>query len=59
MDDVPVEAVRRFEAGLIAFFERRQPELLRTIREKRIIDDAFKPQLESAIKEFKNMFKAG
>jgi len=53
-----VEAVRRFESELIAFMERRNPELLKTIREKKIIDDTFKPQLEAAIKEFKGTFKA-
>jgi len=58
IDDVPVEAVRRFESELIAFMERRNPELLKTIREKKIIDDTFKPQLEAAIKEFKGTFKA-
>jgi F-type H+/Na+-transporting ATPase subunit alpha len=58
IDDVPVEAVRRFEAELIAFMERRHPEVLSTIREKKIIDDALKPQLEAAIKEFKGAFKA-
>jgi F-type H+-transporting ATPase subunit alpha len=57
IDDVPVEAVRRFESELIAFMERRHPEVLNTIREKKIIDDAFKPQLEAAIKEFKESFK--
>src|ERR1700690_285369 len=58
IDDVPVESVRRFEAELIAFFERRYPEMLETIREKKIIDVASKPQRESAIKEFKGTFKA-
>jgi len=58
IDDVPVEAVRRFEAELIAFCERRHPEVLNTIREKKIIDDTFKPQVVSAIQEFKGIFKA-
>ncbi len=58
IDDVPVEAVRRFESELIAFAERRHPEILKTIREKKIIDDAFKPQVVAAIQEFKGTFKA-
>jgi F-type H+-transporting ATPase subunit alpha len=58
IDDVPVEAVRRFESELLAFAERRFGDLLKTIREKKIIDDALKSQIESAIKEFKGMFKA-
>ncbi|HVO33033.1 MAG TPA: F0F1 ATP synthase subunit alpha, partial [Elusimicrobiota bacterium] len=57
IDDVPVEAVRRFEADLLSFLERRYVDLLKTLREKKIIDDALKPKLESAIKEFKEAFK--
>ena len=55
--DVPVEAVRKFETELLSFMDRRYPELLKTVREKKIIDDTLKPQLESAIKEFKGTFK--
>jgi F-type H+-transporting ATPase subunit alpha len=58
IDDVPVEAVRRFESELFSFIERRYADLFKTIREKKIIDDALKPQLEAAIKEFKGTFKA-
>ncbi len=58
LDDVPVEAIRRFEAELIAFTERRHPEVLKTINEKKIIDDAFKPQVVAAVQEFKGIFKA-
>jgi F-type H+-transporting ATPase subunit alpha len=57
IDDVPVEAVKKFEAEILAFMDRRHPDLLKTIREKKIIDDSLKPQLEAAIKEFKGTFK--
>jgi len=33
-------------------------DLLKTIREKKIIDDAYKPQVIAAIQEFKGTFKA-
>lgn len=58
LDDVPVEAVRRFEAEFLAFVDRRFAELAKTLREKKILDDGLKAQLESAIKEFKGTFKA-
>src|SRR5476649_1399870 len=35
IDDVPVEAVRKFETEVLAFMDRRHPELLKTIREKK------------------------
>lgn len=58
IDDVPVEAVRKFESEFLAYMERRHADVLKTIREKKIIDDTLKPQLEAAIKEFKGAFKA-
>ena len=57
LDDVPVDAVRRFEAEMFGFIERRNPELFKTLREKKTIDDVKIP-LESTIKEFKQTFKA-
>ncbi len=57
IDDVPVEAVKKFENEFFAFLERRNPDLLKTLREKKTIDDV-KIQLETAIKEFKQTFKA-
>ncbi|OGR89529.1 MAG: F0F1 ATP synthase subunit alpha [Elusimicrobia bacterium RIFCSPLOWO2_01_FULL_59_12] len=56
-DDIPVEAMKKFEADFLAFLDRRHSELLKTIREKKTIDDAVKGQLEGAIKEFKQEFK--
>ena len=58
IDDVPVDAVRKFENEFQAFLERRYADLLKTIREKKTIDDAVKAPLENAIKEFKGTFKA-
>ena len=58
VDDVPVDAMRKFEGEFMAFLERRYSELLKTLREKKTIDDSVKGQLESAIKEFKQTFKA-
>jgi len=57
-DDVPAEQIRRFETDFLTFLDRRYGDLLKTIREKKIIDDTLKPQLEAAIKEFKGTFKA-
>jgi F-type H+-transporting ATPase subunit alpha len=57
LDDVPVEAVRKFEADLLAFLDRRHPDVLKTLHDKKIIDDSLKPQLESAITEFKGAFR--
>jgi F-type H+-transporting ATPase subunit alpha len=57
VDDLAVDSVRRFEAELLAFLERRYGDLLKQLYEKKVIDDALKMQFESAIKEFKQGFK--
>src|SRR6185369_13837444 len=44
LDDVAVDSVRRFESEFLGFLDRRNPELLKTLREKKTIDDV-KPQL--------------
>jgi F-type H+-transporting ATPase subunit alpha len=58
VDDVPVDAVRKFEGEFLAFLDRRYGDLLKTVREKKSIDDVLKGQLETAIKEFNGTFKA-
>jgi len=57
VDDVPVEAIRKFEDDFLAFLDSRHANLLKTIREKKTIDDAVKGELETVIKEFKNNIK--
>jgi F-type H+-transporting ATPase subunit alpha len=58
LDDIPVPEVRRFEKEMLSFLEMRHPGILKNLREKRVIDETLKPQLENAIREFKGGFKA-
>jgi F-type H+-transporting ATPase subunit alpha len=53
LDDIPVENVRNFEAGLLKFVENSHPGLLTSIREKKAITDDIKADLEQALKDFK------
>jgi len=57
MDDVPVNAVRKFETEFLDFLAKRRPEIGRLILEKKTIDDDLKAKLASAAKEFKEGFK--
>jgi F-type H+-transporting ATPase subunit alpha len=57
-DDLPVEQVRDFEAELYKFVDATNPGLLRTITEKKILDDGLKAQLTSVIKQCKEAFAA-
>ncbi|HET8546541.1 MAG TPA: F0F1 ATP synthase subunit alpha [Bryobacteraceae bacterium] len=58
LDDVPVEDVRRFEADLYRFLENAHPGLLQQIRDKKIIDDALKADINEVLAEFKQRFMA-
>jgi F-type H+-transporting ATPase subunit alpha len=58
LDDLPVAQVRDFEAELYKYVDSTNPGLLRTIMEKKILDDTLKGQLQSVIKEAKQQFVA-
>jgi len=56
LDDVPVNQVRDFEKELFKYVDSTNPGILRTIMEKKILDDQLKAQLQSIIKEAKQQF---
>ena len=58
LDDLPVEQVRDFEKQLYEYVDATNPGVLRTVMEKKILDDQLKAQLTSVIKEAKQQFVA-
>ena len=56
LDDMPVEQVREFEKDLYQYVETTNPGLLRTIMEKKILDDSLKQEMAKVIKECKQQF---
>ena len=58
LDDVEVSAVRRFERELYPFVETNFPNVLKTLREKKAIDDALQAEMIKSLDEFKERFKA-
>jgi F-type H+/Na+-transporting ATPase subunit alpha len=57
VDEVPAADVRRFESELFAFADARHGATMKELADKKVIDDALKPKLETLIKEFKAQFK--
>src|SRR5437870_4694225 len=57
-DDMLVDQVRDFEAELYKFVDATNPGLLRTIMEKKILDDNLKTELSKTIKQSKEAFVA-
>ncbi|MGA7753355.1 MAG: F0F1 ATP synthase subunit alpha, partial [Candidatus Sulfotelmatobacter sp.] len=58
LDDLPVNQVRDFEKELFKYVDATNPAILRTIMEKKVLDDTLKGQLQSLIKEAKQQFVA-
>ena len=58
LDSVPVADIRRFEAEFIDFLARERKEIMTTISETKLLDEETVAKLQSAIDEFKKMFKS-
>jgi F-type H+/Na+-transporting ATPase subunit alpha len=58
LDDLPVNQVRDFEQELYKYVDATNSALLRTIMEKKVLDDALKAQLIDVIKQAKQQFVA-
>jgi F-type H+/Na+-transporting ATPase subunit alpha len=56
LDDIEIPRIRAFETELYKFVENAHPGLLAKIREKKILDDALKGEIGTALKEFKERF---
>jgi F-type H+-transporting ATPase subunit alpha len=58
LDDVPVEAVRKFEGDFLRFMADRKADLKKELSDKKVIDDDIKAKLTQAVEEFKKGFQA-
>ena len=55
-DDLPIEQVRPFEAGLQSYIDGAHPQILADIRTKKAIDDDLKTRITKALTEYKQRF---
>jgi len=58
LDDVPVEAVRRFEKEFLEFMAAKYPDVASVIAKDKDLSDATTAKLNAGIAEFKAQFKA-
>jgi F-type H+-transporting ATPase subunit alpha len=58
LDDLPVAECRRFENELLAYLDINAPDLLRTIKDKKVLSDETKAALKTQIASFKETFAA-
>ncbi len=55
LDDVPVEKIREWERGFHEFMDVRAPQVLREIRQGKVLTEALIAKLEAAIAEYKQL----
>jgi F-type H+-transporting ATPase subunit alpha len=58
VDEVPVNAVKKFEQELLKFMASKYQAVLNDIKTKKQIDEDLKARIKSAIEEFKKSFTA-
>lgn len=58
MDEVPLDAVRKFETELMEFMRNSKADVLKDIVEKKALDADIEGRLKAAIEEFKKGFRA-
>ena len=58
LDDLPVDTVRDYETFFYGWLERKKPEILAEIRDKREISDALRETLTKAVADAKAEFAA-
>ena len=58
ISDIPNEHLGQWETGFLDFLATRHDSLMSGIKEKKELDDAMKTELEKAIAEFNETFKA-
>jgi F-type H+-transporting ATPase subunit alpha len=57
VDGVAIEDVKRFESELISYLEMKHDTILKTIAEKKVIEDDLREKLVKAIEDFLKIFK--
>jgi len=58
LDSIPVEKVLEFEKEMLSFVERKYPEILSEIKEKKIISEELDGKMKKALEEFAGVFQA-
>ncbi|MFH1624838.1 MAG: F0F1 ATP synthase subunit alpha [Pseudomonadota bacterium] len=57
VDQYPVPVLAKYEEDLFKFFDEKHGDILGEVRDKRAIDDGLGERLDSALNEFKGIFK--
>src|SRR4030042_1145765 len=58
LDDLPLEAIKSFEEGLLRYVRVEKQDLRKSIIEKKALDDDLRAKISAAIETFKKTFSA-
>jgi len=56
LDDLPIDAGRKFEEELYKFLDVQRPQVLKSLASKKQVDDEMKKMLKEALDDFKGRF---
>jgi F-type H+-transporting ATPase subunit alpha len=56
LDDLPVNVGRKFETELYKFLDTQRPQVLKTLAQKKQVDDEMRKILDEALSDFKSRF---
>ncbi|MCE5335018.1 MAG: F0F1 ATP synthase subunit alpha [Desulfobacteraceae bacterium] len=57
LDSIPVDKIAQYEQQMLAFIERKYPEIFTELKEKNKIEDALDQKMSDALKEFAGTFQ--
>ncbi len=57
LDELPVESLTKYEAGLYPFIESRYPQIFTEISQKKILSDELRALMDKALQEYGSSFK--
>ncbi len=58
LDEFPVNSVGAYEEGLFSFIEKNYPDILRKIRNEKVISDEIKGSINEMLKEYSEEFRS-
>jgi F-type H+/Na+-transporting ATPase subunit alpha len=58
LDEIPIDKVAEFEQQMLAYIERKHPEILAELKEKNFISEELDQRMGAALKEFGEVFQA-
>ncbi|HPT08669.1 MAG TPA: F0F1 ATP synthase subunit alpha, partial [bacterium] len=54
MDNVPVKKIREFEAGLVSYVRDSASDILKTIKETKVLEEALEEKMKKVINDYKD-----